>query len=211
MAVICPTIMAKDPHEYRAQLEARAQFTDRIHIDMADGQFAPSELIDADFLWWPAQLKIDLHMMYQDITATLPHLISLRPYTIIVHAEADGNFYEIAHSLRQAGIRVGVALLASTSWERIRSAMDQLDHVLIFSGDLGHFGGHADLGLTHKVEAIRHTFPKLEIGWDGGVNDKNVRQLVAAGVDVLNAGGYIQNAPDPAAAFKQLTAQLNAN
>jgi pentose-5-phosphate-3-epimerase len=44
----------------------------------------------------------------------------------------------------------------------------------------------------------------LEIGWDGGINDRNISQLVFGGVDVLNVGGYIQNANNPERAYNSL-------
>jgi ribulose-phosphate 3-epimerase len=46
--------------------------------------------------------------------------------------------------------------------------------------------------------------PDLEVGWDGGINDQNVAELINGGVDVLNVGGYIQRAEDPARAFAAL-------
>ncbi len=60
------------------------------------------------------------------------------------------------------------------------------------------FGWHV---LEIKVQKIRDHHPEAEIGWDGGINDHNAKQLVEAGVDVLNVGGYIQQATKPADAY----------
>jgi pentose-5-phosphate-3-epimerase len=75
--------------------------------------------------------------------------------------------------------------------------------VLIFSGNLGHFGGHANLKLLDKVTKLKELKPTLEIGWDGGVSDHNAKQLADGGVDVLNAGGYLHG-HDPAKAYATL-------
>ncbi|MGH7237825.1 MAG: hypothetical protein ACREGF_04790, partial [Candidatus Saccharimonadales bacterium] len=79
-----------------------------------------------------------------------------------------------------------------------------IDHVLVFSGHLGNFGGHADLKLLDKVKQIKAAQPRLEIGWDGGVNDRNAAKLAEAGVQVLNAGGYLHGAKNPAEAYQKL-------
>jgi ribulose-phosphate 3-epimerase len=95
-------------------------------------------------------------------------------------------------------------LLPQTTVETITPALDHIDHVLIFSGDLGNFGGHANLRLLDKVAELRRHKPELEIGWDGGINEQNISKLVFAGVDVLNVGGYIQNAEEPEKAYSRL-------
>jgi pentose-5-phosphate-3-epimerase len=95
--------------------------------------------------------------------------------------------------------------LQSTAAEVIFSALDHIQHVLIFSGNLGYQGGsHVDFNLLEKVKVLKRHKPELEIGWDGGVNDQNVAELINGGVDVLNVGGYIQKAEDPARAYSAL-------
>jgi ribulose-phosphate 3-epimerase len=86
----------------------------------------------------------------------------------------------------------------------IEAGLQWVDHVLIYSGSLGTFGGQADLGLLTKVRQLRNLKPQLEIGWDGGVNDRNAAELVKAGVDVLNTGGFVHKAQDPYAAYATL-------
>jgi len=103
-----------------------------------------------------------------------------------------------------AGAGVGVALLPATAPEKIQPALQLIDHVLIFSGNLGSYGGHSDLTLLHKVQTLKQFKADLEIGWDGGVNDRNIQALVKGGVDVLNVGDFIQNSADPAATIRGL-------
>jgi ribulose-phosphate 3-epimerase len=91
-----------------------------------------------------------------------------------------------------------------TPVEAIAPALEVIDHVLVFSGELGHFGGHTNLQLLDKVRQLRQLKPQLEIGWDGGVNEQNVLELVRSGVDVLDVGSAIQRAPDPMAAYAKL-------
>ena len=202
---ICPTILASNPEEYTRQLGHVIQFATRLHIDLADGTFAPAKTIDLDQVWWPGDVRADLHIMYQKPFDHYKTYLELGPQMVIVHAEADGNFVPFAELMHRHGIEVGVALKPTTQVEHIRPALGWIDHVLIFSGNLGHFGGQADLGLLDKAEVLRHLKPQLEIGWDGGVDANNARTIALGGVDVLNVGGYLQHAINPQAAYNTLT------
>ncbi|HSX33833.1 MAG TPA: hypothetical protein VLF91_05865 [Candidatus Saccharimonadales bacterium] len=202
--IICPTVLAGNAAEYRQQLERVAGFAERVHIDLADGRFAPTKTIPLEDAWWPSGIQADLHVMYQEPFHHAKALFKLGPQLIIVHAEADGDFIAFADRAHEAGIAVGVALKPETMPEAIAPALDWIDHVLIFSGHLGHFGGQANTHLLTKVLRLKHLKPELEIGWDGGVNPSNARILVAGGVNVLNVGGFIQHASDPEAAYQRL-------
>jgi len=206
MAIICPTITATSKALYQNQMNDVAKFAKRIHVDLADGVFAPTKLVDPKDAWWPVGITADVHLMYEASRPFLKDLIALEPHMIILHAESVGNFYELAQTIRSAGIKVGVALLESTPVSKIRQAIDDIDHVLIFSGDLGYFGGHANLSLLQKVTEIKRYNASVEIGWDGGINESNVHKLVLGGVDVLNVGGAIHLSKNPMKAYNKLKA-----
>lgn len=205
MVSICPTITASEPHAYREQMERVEPFAHRLHIDVSDGVLAPRKLIDLDKLWWNGNVMADLHMMYQKPFEHTDLIVAMHPNLVIVHAEALGDFFSFAYRMHLHGIEVGVALLPETKVERIQPALGNIDHVLIFSGNLGYQGGsEADLSLLDKTKQLRELKPTLEIGWDGGVNDQNARQLAEGGVDVLNTGGFVHHAENPGDAYAKL-------
>ena len=208
MSLICPTVTATEPAQYATQIDHLKSFAKRIHIDSTDGIFVPSKLVDVEHISWPEGMLADIHMMHKHPSEHLATLISLKPHLVIVHAEAAGDFLGFAEQLHKADIKVGVAMLPTTKPEVLRPALEYIDHVLIFSGHLGHFGGHADMDLLTKAQACKHLKAELEIGWDGGINESNVHILAAGGVDVLNVGGFIQNASDPADAYATLVGKL---
>jgi ribulose-phosphate 3-epimerase len=203
MAIVCPTVTANDPHIFRTQIERIQGFAKRIHVDLADGVFAP-KLLDVSKLWWPEDRTIDVHLMYQRPLYYLEALVALKPSLVIVHAEADGDFSQVVGVLKNAGIKVGVALLATTPVDAILSEISKIDHVLIFSGSLGHFGGNANLDLLNKASKIKSISPDIELGWDGGINEDNAKMLVKGGVNVLDVGGFIQRADNPIDAYAKL-------
>lgn len=204
MAVICPTVTAENPHQYREQIERVAPFVSHVHIDFMDGDFTPNESPGLGQAWWPHTMQADLHIMFKNPQDFTEQIIRLNPRLVIVHAEAEGSFVELAEVLHGAGILAGVALLPKTDVKAIIPALQHIDHVLIFSGSLGHFGGEADTSLLDKVEQLKKLKHSIEIGWDGGINDHNIKKLVDNGVDILNVGGYIQQAKEPKANYEML-------
>ncbi len=207
-ATICPTITTDDPAVYTKQIEETLSYAHRLHIDLSDGVFTRNKLMEIEDVWWPGGVRADLHVMYQRPFEHITAMIALRPQLIIVHAEAEGDFMDFAARVHHYGIQVGVALLPETPVEAIRPALEVIDHVLIFSGHLGYFGGHADLALLEKTRRLKELSPRLELGWDGGVNDENARQLAQGGIDVLNAGGFLHGAKDSEAAYATLKAAI---
>jgi ribulose-phosphate 3-epimerase len=203
-ATICPTVLAGTPEEFRNQVNRISQFATRIHIDLADGLFAPTKTIPIDQVWWPGGVRADLHVMYQKPFEHYRTFLSLTPQMVIVHAESEGNFVPFAELMHRHGIEVGVALKPETPVSLIRPALEWIDYILIFSGNLGHFGGQADTSLLNKVQELRQLKPQLEIGWDGGINNTNAQVLARGGVDVLNVGGFIQHAADPRMTYNML-------
>jgi ribulose-phosphate 3-epimerase len=202
--VICPTVTAYDLQQYNDQLDRLLPFAGRIHIDLMDGDFAPTQSPGLADIWLPPHKTVDIHLMYRRPMEYLAQLIKLRPHMVVIHNEADIHHMHFAAELHREGIKAGLALLQDTPVEYAHQIMHSFDHILVFSGDLGHHGGHADLGLLGKVPEIQREHPEAEIGWDGGINADNARQLVEAGVDILNVGGFVQRADDPASAYAKL-------
>lgn len=209
MKLVCPTITAENPHVYREQIERVQTFVNHVHLDLMDGVFTSNKSIDLEQLWMPDTMTCDVHLMYKNPDRAIDELEKLSIRTVIVPAEAETNFAHLKKRLADAGIQFGIALLAQTSVDDAQSAICLADHVLIFSGNLGHQGGStAELKLLEKIPQILKLNPSVEIGWDGGVNLDNISQISGAGVSIINSGGFVQFAADPAAAYHSLKSRI---
>lgn len=210
MATIAPTVTAFDEATYNDQIGLVSSFARRIHIDLMDGSFAPTASPPLANIWWPQQLVVDLHLMYQRPMEQLETILHMKPHPhmVIVHNEAEVHHMHFAAELHKEGIKVGLAILQDTPVEWAEQIMHSFDHVLIFSGNLGHHGGEANLHLLEKVKFLREVHPEVEIGWDGGINQSNVKVLADAGVAVLNVGGGIHKADNPKEAYATLKKTL---
>ena len=62
-AVIAPTVLAETTDQFKQSMEKIHQLADRVHIDISDGEFAPTFTINATEAWWPEGWHADIHAM----------------------------------------------------------------------------------------------------------------------------------------------------
>lgn len=203
MTQIIPTITAMTPGEYAEQLQTLSQFAERIHIDITDGDFAPSQTINLNQIYWnrgEVLKQIDLHLMIKRPIDWLDQIVSLAPDLVVMHAESDDSkihLPRIFEHLRRLEIEVGVALLPETSPDSVAEIIAAADHVLIFGGHLGYQGGDADLNQLEKIASVRSINPNAELAWDGGANAYNILRITESGIDNINVGSAIAKSDDP--------------
>lgn len=211
MSVVVPTVMAETVDQLKESLDRIQPFAKRVHFDVADGDFAPTLLLDPGKLYWPEGWEVDIHMMYKRPSEQLTWISQMRPSMIILHAEAEEDIVPQLKFLKEQGIKAGVALLKTTVPADVKDAIMAADHVMIFSGDLGKFGGTASMMQLEKVRLVRKIRPDIEIGWDGGVSVENAYTLAQGGVDVLNVGGAIAKSASPVDTYNSLIKEINKN
>lgn len=209
MPVIAPAITEESADAYKAQVERLHEFTKRAHIDLCDGEFAPTFTVGAAQLWWPQEWVVDIHAMVARPSEHLESLVSLKPHMIIFHAETVEDIVPVLQQIKKFGIKAGLALLRPTVPTMLVPAIMEADHVMVFSGELGHHGGTANMMQLEKVRIIRKIKPEVEIGWDGGVTVDNAFSVSQGGVDVMNVGGALAGAPDPRAVYAKLVDEIN--
>lgn len=208
---IVPAILTDNKTDYRAQVERINAFTRRVQIDVTDGIFAPASTLDVTNVWWPKNWDADLHLMAAKPSEHLDTVLKLSPSLCILHAEADEDLIPIFATLKNAGIKTGLALLPSTFPGAVAHYIKEVDHVLIFAGQIGVQGSPADMMQMEKIPLIRNMKPEVEIGWDGGVNMTNVRALAHADLDIINVGSAITKAENPAVVFQEMVAEIDKN
>ena len=209
MTLIAPCILSETPEDYKARIEQLHPFAERVHIDISDGEFAPTFTINAAQVWWPQEWTVDIHAMVMRPSEHLETLIALKPNMVIFHAETEEDIVPVLQHLKKFDIKAGLALLKPTVPATVQAAIQAADHVMIFSGELGKHGGTASLMQLEKVRLIKNIRADVEIGWDGGVNIENAFSLAQGGVDVLNVGGTIAKAQDPKSVYATLVSEIN--
>lgn len=207
ITVIAPSVLSANPTEYKEIIKRCYPFAKRVHIDVSDGTLTNNTTLHESAVWWPKGWTVDIHMMTAEPSKHLQDLLKLHPNMVIFHAEAREDLLPIFDTLKQNGMKVGVAIVKGVYPGSIKTILKAADHALIFSGNLGEYGGEANLLLLEKVALIDEIHKGIEIGWDGGANLENARLITHAGVTVINVGSAIEKAEDPEDVFKKLNAE----
>lgn len=209
MAVIAPVILSTNVDDYKKSVERLLPFAKRVHIDISDGIFTPTQTVGIGQLWWPQSWTVDIHAMVSRPSIYVQQLIELKPHTIIFHAEVKEDLLPVLQQVKQAGIHPGVALQRTTVPEAVAPYIEHADYVSIVTGTPGKLGGKASLMQIEKMRLVRAIHPRVEIGWDGGANISNIFGVAQGSADVISVGGAISMADDPQGMYNRLLAEMD--
>ncbi len=200
---IVPAVLAENPVEFGYDLK-KLKFVRRLHIDIATPPFSPRRTLGLAQVSLPDNVECDLHLMLDHPERQIEIVTSLSPSLAIAHFETKGNVGHFFAELKSVGIKTGLALLPETRVEQARGLIKAVDHVLIFTGHLGYYGGDLREDCLPKIAEVKEINPDVEVSVDGGVNPDNARKVTAAGADVLVSGGFIVKASDPKIPYRQM-------
>jgi ribulose-phosphate 3-epimerase len=206
MASVAPTILATTPDDYAARINRVKPFAKRVHIDVCDGVFIETRTVGLSQVYDIDGVPFDLHLMMSHPEGQIESIVALSPHLVIVHFEAECDREDLFKQLREVDIRVGLAINPETTIEQVKDLLPNIDHLLIFTGRLGHNGGEFRVDCLDKIGEARAINPNLEIGVDGGVNQETGRKAIEAGANLLDCGSFIHDAPDPEIAYIGLEA-----
>jgi ribulose-phosphate 3-epimerase len=201
MASVAPTINATTTDDYARRIDNVKGFATRIHIDAGDGVFTGVKTVGLSQVYDIDGVPFDLHLMMVRPESQIENIISLQPQLVIVHYEAPSDREAFFRQLREMDIKVGMAINVETLVDQVADILPTIDHLLVFTGRLGHNGGEFRADCLEKIAQARAINPDLEIAVDGGLNQETARLAVEAGANLLDVGSFIQDAEDPEMAY----------
>ncbi|PPK97035.1 MULTISPECIES: ribulose-phosphate 3-epimerase [Nonlabens] len=215
--LIAPSVLAADFANLQRDVEMiNRSDADWFHIDIMDGVFVPNISFGMPVLRdivKHATKTIDCHLMIIDPDRYVETFANLGCDILTVHYEACTHLHRTLQLIKSHGMKAGVALNPHTSVDLLKDVIQDLDMVCIMSVNPG-FGGQSFIENTYdKVKALKKIITEkgadtlIEI--DGGVTDKNAKQLVDAGADVLVAGSYVFKSNDQEATVAGLKKLVN--
>ena len=210
--LIAPSVLAADFANLQRDIEMINQSqADWFHIDIMDGVFVPNISFGMPVLeaiQKHAKKTIDVHLMIVDPDRYITTFKKLGADVLTVHFEACTHLHRTIQAIKAAGMQAGVALNPHTSIDVLNEIIQDIDLVCLMSVNPG-FGGQSFIENTYnKIVRLKQLISEKEattlIEIDGGVTNKNAKQLVTAGADVLVAGSYVFGAQDPIATIQDL-------
>ena len=203
--LISPSVLSCDFANIQRDVEMiNASSADWFHIDVMDGVFVPNisfgfPVISA--IKKHATKPLDVHIMIANPDQYIEDFKNAGTDILTVHYEACTHLHRTVQAIKAAGMKAGVALNPHTPVDLLKDIIADLDVVLIMSVNPG-FGGQKFIkNAILKVEQAKNLINRygsralLEV--DGGVNMETGKELVEAGADVLVAGSFVFNSPNP--------------
>ncbi|AZQ42808.1 ribulose-phosphate 3-epimerase [Nonlabens ponticola] len=216
--LIAPSVLAADFANLQRDCEMlNRSDADWFHIDIMDGVFVPNISFGMPVLRdiiKHADKTIDTHLMIVDPDRYVKTFADLGCDILTVHYEACTHLHRTLQNIKAHGMKAGVALNPHTNVDLLKDVIQDIDLVCLMSVNPG-FGGQSFIENTYsKVSELKELINKKGTGTlieiDGGVTDKNAKQLVAAGADVLVAGSYVFKSSDQEKTVKELRELANS-
>lgn len=210
--LISPSILAADFRQLGKDIEmineSRADF---VHCDIMDGVFVPNISFGIPVVRQVKEIArkpLDVHLMIVDPDKYIQDFAKAGANYLTVHYETCDHLNRTIGYIRENGMKASVCLNPHTPIAVLEDIITDLDMVLLMSVNPG-FGGQKFIENTYKkVRQLKHLITEADssclIEVDGGVNYETGKKLIEAGTDVLVAGSFVFNSPQPRETIEKL-------
>ena len=199
---LAPSILAADWTRIGEQVrEAEAAGVDAISLDVMDGAFVPPITFGAQMLAAVrglTDLPIEAHLMVEQPERQIEAFAAAGANCITIHLESTRHPHRVLQQIHERGCEAGITLNPGTPVTALEPMLAECDRVQIMSVNPG-WGGQSFI--PQALDRIREARERLDaagrsdalVAVDGGVNERTIAAIVAAGATWLVAGSAIYN------------------
>ncbi len=181
-------------------------YVDILHIDVADGHFAPAMLFFPDLVAGIRRVSarpIHVHLMAADsiLLSQVDQFADAGADLISIHGENESVAVEALDRLEQRGVAAGMVIKVETPVKTIEAYIPRLSFVTLLGTAIGVKGQglNENAGtrlaeakvLIAKVRAPR----RIVLAADGGIREHTVPILRRSGAETVVLGSLAFNAP----------------
>src|SRR4051812_16856170 len=172
----CSTsLWSADLANLESEIRRVEPYSDRFHLDVADGHYVPNLLFFPDLvraLRRHSRLPFEVHLMTTDPLAWIEPFSEAGADGFIFCLDSAGDPARVIRAIRDAGKSVGGSLRIEEDLELLDPYWGDLDLVTIFSTEVGIKGASMDARVPEKVRFARSIIDRLglktEVEVDGG-------------------------------------------
>lgn len=186
------------------RIEAHA---DVLHVDVADGHFAPAMLFFPDLLAAirkVSKVKTHVHLMVADavLLEQINQFADAGADLISIHVENARVANAALDLMEKRDVAAGMVLRVETPVEQIAPYIKRLRFVTLLGTAIGVKGqglsenATARLDTAKKLIAASDAKHRIVLAADGGIRDNTVPVLRAAGAETVVLGSLAFGAPD---------------
>jgi ribulose-phosphate 3-epimerase len=212
MIEIAPSILSADFARLGEEIKAAERGgAGLIHMDVMDGHFVPNITIGPLVVKAARRvtdLPLDCHLMITDPDRYIDDFASAGATMISVHVEAVAHLHRTVTAIRELGCRPGVVLNPATPIGAVEEILPEVDYVLVMSVNPG-FGGQSFISAAlDKISRLRGMIDSrglsVHIEVDGGIDQRNIGDVVRHGASWIVAGTAVFGGGDPEGATRAL-------
>jgi len=178
--------------------EAEKAGADIVHLDVMDGRFVPNFTFGppvASAIRKITSLPLDAHLMVETPSRFLDGFIRAGVNRLSVHVEAEPHLDRTLNHIRDAGVLAGVAINPGTPISALEEILPIADFALVMTVNPG-FGGQPFIpSMLKKISRLREMIVlnkyRTRIEVDGGIGANNLRDVLAAGAEIIVAGSAV--------------------
>lgn len=212
--LVIPAVNCKDASSAVERLKTlRSLGFKHAHLDVADGAFAPAELLMGDgapntLSEYARSMFLEVHLMVTSPLTEVERWVSSGVKRVLFHMETlsfrefSDNFFALKKKYPR--LEIGVSILPETDAESAVPYVGLCGFAQCLAVPPGFSGQAFTSGTIEKIEYLRRDLPACIIEVDGGMTPALARRAREAGANIAVSGAYLWDAPDFLKAYNEL-------
>lgn len=201
--LIAPSILSSDFSRLGQEIAScESVGADWIHIDVMDGHFVPNLTMGpvvVEACRKATKLPLDVHLMIEKPERLVDAFVQAGASHLTVHVETCPHLHRTLQYIKSLGVKAGVTLNPGTPALLLQPVLELADLVLVMTVNPGFSGQDFIPEMLPKVAQVRKMLDEIRssarLQVDGGVSEKTLPGLIAAGADAFVAGNAIFKHP----------------